>query len=197
MKKILILFFLSIPAVAQAQQQKIYGTWQNSQLGYQLTLILKRDGTGELDGEQIKYVNEPGILSVTAEGETIKYSYVLSDNSLTLSGGDFEGKVIFKRNGEAGLVEKAKQVPIAQTTTRINKALLGSWSTDDETIQFNPDGTCIYLDKTFLYEATPDNVTLTTSNGKVTFAYEVKGRELTLLAEGQYVVYTKATVNSN
>ncbi|MGB3080094.1 MAG: hypothetical protein WBB31_13500 [Saprospiraceae bacterium] len=35
------------------QKSKIYGVWHNSQDGYQMSLILNEDGTGEFDGETL------------------------------------------------------------------------------------------------------------------------------------------------
>ena len=74
---ILFLLFMSLSATAQigtkVQQQKIYGIWQNSQFGYQMTLMLNPDGTGEFDGEPIKFSTRAAILSIIVVATTTDY----------------------------------------------------------------------------------------------------------------------------
>lgn len=81
----------------KTQQNEIQGTWQNSAFG---TLILNADGSGELDGEAIKYTTKENKFAITIveEGQTHVYNFTLRGNSLTLSGGDFEEPVTFTRS---------------------------------------------------------------------------------------------------
>src|SRR4249920_2126171 len=84
---------------SKVQQGKIYGLWQNAQFGYQMTLMLNPDGSGEFDGQAIKFTTQGNKLSITVDGTTTGYTYVLNGNSMTLSGGDLDGQVNFTRNG--------------------------------------------------------------------------------------------------
>jgi len=100
--KTIVFAILLIPVLASAQigaktQQgnKLVGIWQNSQFGYQMTLLLNADGSGEFDGETIKYTNQANKLSLVQNGQTTVYTYVLQGNNLTLSGGDIEGNIVF------------------------------------------------------------------------------------------------------
>jgi hypothetical protein len=66
MKKfsIFLAVILSVPILtvaqlgAKAQQNKIQGIWQNNSFGYQMTLMLNADGSGEFDGDAIKYTTQ-------------------------------------------------------------------------------------------------------------------------------------------
>jgi hypothetical protein len=92
-----VLVFCLIPFFAQ--QSKIQGTWHNKSDGDQMTLILNADGSGELDGEAIKYIAKDGkfTMTIVAESETLVYGYNLNGNSLTISGGDLEAPITFTR----------------------------------------------------------------------------------------------------
>lgn len=85
---------------ANAQPNKIQGIWLNNSFGYQMKLILNADGSGEVDGEPIRYTVTENKFTITIieEGQTHVYNYTLRENSLTLSGGDFEEPVIFMRS---------------------------------------------------------------------------------------------------
>src|SRR5688572_28889326 len=104
----LFVFLLVVVSTASAQigakvqkQSGITGLWQNSQFGYQMTLMLNDNGTGEFDGDAIKYTATDGKLSLTivAQNQTTVYSYTLAGNDLTVSGGDLEQPVKFSRAG--------------------------------------------------------------------------------------------------
>lgn len=183
------------------QSTQLSGLWQNDQFGYQMTLMLNPDGTGEFDGEAIKYSTQPGVLVLTmvAQQETTKYNYTLSGNALTLTGGDLDQAVTFKRSGT-----EATPSPVTNTGTpstiataggSIDKNLLGVWSGNGETIEFKPTGEVIYLGNTFKYEANQGHVSLITNQGNVMFQYAVVGTQLTMMANGQKVVYQKGANN--
>ncbi len=192
-RKIVVLLCISVSCGAQigakAQQQRaIHGLWQNSQFGYQMTLMLNPDGSGEFDGEPIKYSTAGDRLSLELGGSTTVYIFSLQGNSLVLSGGDLQGKVTFTRNGSAPV--SADPVTPAYSNTDGN--LTGLWSGNGETIEFRLDGKCIYLGNTFPYQVSQGHVILTSGQGNVTFAYVVRGTQLTLTANGQNIVYNKA-----
>ncbi len=199
LRKTLILLLISLPGIAQIgakahQQSKIYGLWQNSQFGYQMTLMLNADGSGEFDGEMIKFVTVGNALSITQNGVTTKYNFNLQGNSLALSGGDLEGTVNFSRNGQEESIPDAGpsvNMPSQTTATSNPGAIIGVWSGNGETIEFKNDGQCAYLGNTFQYQLSPGHVTLITSQGNVMFAYLVKGDQLSLTGNNKTVTYSK------
>ena len=180
----------------KAQLEKIYGTWQNNQFGYQMTLMLNADGNGEFDGQPIKFSMQESKLSITIGAVVTPYTFVLQANSLTLSGGDLEGSVVFTRNGENtsyGSNIKVEQDPVTPSYSNTASNLMGLWSGNGEMIEFKADGNCVYLGNTFPYQTSQGRLILSTAQGNVTFAYTVKGSHLTLTgAAGQQVIYNKA-----
>jgi hypothetical protein len=202
MKSICFLaFLLPISLLAQigakTQQTKITGLWQNSQFGYQMTLMLNPDGSGEFDGESIKYSTNTNKLLITQSGQTTTYTFLLQGNSLTLSGGDLDDKVTFTKGGTE---RNQSSVAITQepATKQDSKSkLIGVWSGNGETIEFKDNGQCIYLGNTFPYEESQGHVILTTQQGKAMFAYTIQGEQLNLTANGQKVSYTRGAVNQS
>jgi len=178
------------------QQSKIYGIWQNSQFGYQMTLMLNADGSGEFDGESIKFTTQGNQLSLTQAGQTTVYTYSLQGNSLILAGGDLDGSVTFTRNG-AGQSEM--HVGGTQPMTNAgsaNQPIVGIWSGNGETIEFKEEGICNYLGNAFQYQLSPGFVTLVTTQGNVNFGYAVKGDQLMLSGNNKTVTYTRGANNN-
>ena len=193
------LVFISISAAAQIgakvqQQGKIYGIWQNSQFGYQMTLMLNPNGTGEFDGESIKFSTQAAKLAITVGAVTTDYNFYLQGNSLTLSGGDLDGSVTFTRSGSApqdAAIAKTPADPVSPAYSNTAGNLMGLWSGNGEMIEFRPDGKCVYLGNTLSYQISQGHIILTTAQGNVMFAYTVSGSQLTLIANGQRIVYSK------
>ncbi len=149
LSRTLLFLLISIAGVAQIgakvqQQSKIYGLWQNSQFGYQMTLMLNTDGSGEFDGEMIKFTAQANKLSIVQAGATTIYTYTLNGNSLSLSGGDLEGTITFSRQGSVQS-PVITQVPAQHNANPTNGNIIGVWTGNGETIEFKSDGQCTYL----------------------------------------------------
>jgi hypothetical protein len=201
-KQTLLLLLISLPGVAQIgakvqQQNKIYGLWQNSQFGYQMTLMLNPDGTGEFDGEMIKFSTQGDKLSIIQKGTTTVYNHALNGNSLTLLGGDLEKPISFTRNSSESSTAVV-EVPVQQATTGISsdERIVGVWSGNNETIEFKTNGQCVYLGNTFQYQLSQGHVTLITNQGNVMFGYAVKNDQLLLTGNNKTVTYSKG-LNGN
>lgn len=205
--KTIALFLLLVPAAlmaqigAKTQQAKITGTWQNSQFGYQMTLMLNPDGSGEFDGEAIKYTTASNKLSITQLGETTSYTFLLQGNSLTVSGGDLEGPVTFTKAGantqqNNNVVTNHPAQQQQQQKSATGQGLIGVWSGNGETIEFKTNGQCVYLGNTFNYQESQGHITLTTAQGNAMFAYNIQGNQLNLTANGQTVSYQRGAANA-
>ena len=202
LKVTLVLICISCASHAQIgakTQQKITGIWQNNQFGTQMTLMLNADGSGEFDGESIRYTTLGNTLSIILATTTTKYTFNLQGNLLALSGGDLDGQVQFSRNGSStpegngGLNPRADPVTPSTNNTAVN--LIGLWSGNGEMIEFKADGKCVYIGNTFPYQISQGHIILTTGQGNVTFAYAVLGTQLTLTVNGQNIVYNKVEGN--
>ena len=185
---------------AKVQQGKIQGTWHNNSFGYQMTLILNADGTGEFDGDAIKYTAKDGkfTMIVVAEAETLIYKYTLQENSLTVSGGDLEAPITFTRSGTSAPASTSTTTKTETTTKTItDKSLLGLWSGNNETIEFTATGQCNYQGQTYPYQVSTGQVTLQTSQGNFAMAYSVSGNQLSLTVNGQTLQYSKGAATQN
>lgn len=199
-------FFLVLSSYTYAQTQSpsaaIQGIWQNSDFGYQMTLMLNADGTGEFDGEVIRYAIQGNRLTMMIDGQSITYTYGLSGENLNLSGGDLDASITFSKAGGAhqeiaSMPPSPPQPPSDPPTPSANSgSLLGVWSGNGETIEFKNNGQCAYLGNTFYYQSTPSQITLQTNNGNIVFNYSIKGNQLTIAGNAGQVVYTRGTNNN-
>jgi hypothetical protein len=198
MRILSVLFFtlFSVSAIAQigakAQPGKIQGVWQNDSFGYQMTLLLNADGTGEFDGDAIRYTAKDGkfVMTIVAEAQTTTYTYSLQANALTMSGGDLDAPVTFNRNG-SGAEQSTATTNAQPATPNGGKELIGTWAGNGESIEFTTNGQCHYLGQTYPYQLSAGHVTLQTAQGNFMLAYSVKGNILSLTGNGQTVQYTK------
>ncbi len=199
---VLPLFLIVFAAQAQLgskanqskQSNQIAGLWQNNQFGYQMSLMLNPDGSGEFDGDMIKYSVKGNVLSLTTPNETNNYNYVLNGNSLTVSGGDLDQAITFTRSGSNANETVAAQP--ASTPAGIDKAIVGAWNGNGESMEFKPDGTCLYANNVFKYTAGGGQITLTTPQGTTVIPYTIKGAQLVINVNGQDYVYNKGNAQA-
>ncbi|HWA33358.1 MAG TPA: hypothetical protein VG737_04485, partial [Cyclobacteriaceae bacterium] len=157
--KIKVIFFLCASIATQAQigarvqqQGKIHGLWQNSEFGYDMTLILNQDGSGEFDGEAIRFTEKGNILAIISGDKTTNYTFSLKGDAMTLSGGDLDKPITFSRKGKEAVTQGTGAQPSEAAFSATDKKLFGLWSGNGEMIEFKPDGNCVYLGNTFPYK---------------------------------------------
>ncbi|MBP7238891.1 MAG: hypothetical protein KBA14_01595 [Saprospiraceae bacterium] len=205
----LLLMGLSIPGYCQIgakvqQQSPLCGNWENSQLGYQIMLILQPDGNGEFDGEVISFTSTDKTLSLAVAGMVTTYNYVLSGNSLQLSEGDLVSPVTFTKLGSApsedvtksNVINPSSSTPGLSTPESSSGSIIGSWTGSGETIEFKSNGQCLYLGQTFPYRISSGQLTLSAADGEHIFSYGISGDKLILTAAQGSVTYTKSTSSS-
>jgi hypothetical protein len=186
------------PTEIAAPKANLYGLWQNSQFGFQMTMMLNEDGTGEFDAEMISFKTQGNKLIVNQAGETTYYTYTLQPNALTLTGGDLPEPLTFTRldysqdNANSHLSqEQYNQPTYAQPNAYIDQRLVGTWMGNGETIEFRANGQCIYLGYVYQYQASQGYVVLQTVQGNLMFGYAVAGKQLSLTANGIVATYFK------
>jgi hypothetical protein len=177
---------------AKTQQNKIHGIWQSNSNGEQMTLILNADGTGEFDGEAIRYTAKDSKLTLNIDSETqaLVYNYNLQGNSLTVSGGDLDAPFTFTRKETPG------NWTVYPPPSANDKNLIGLWSGNNESIEFTSEGKCNYTGQTYQFVTSNNQVTLVTAQGNFIMAYAVKGNQLSLTINGQTLQYTKGTAGT-
>ncbi len=182
---------------AKVQQGSgIHGLWTNSQLGYQMTLMLNADGSGEFDGEPMKYTVAGSKLTLNLSGVSTQYNFTQQGNSLTLSGGDIDGSIVFSKMGTETPAPTSNLPPTQQKsaialTTGGSTDIVGVWSGNGETIEFNKNGQCLYAGQTLSYQLSGNTVTLQTAQGSAAMSYSLSGNQLTLTANGQSFTYSR------
>lgn len=206
MKKCIIagfLFLILNPIIspaqigAKAQQGSgIQGIWTNSQFGYQMTLMLNADGSGEFDGEPMKYTVAGSKLTLNLSGVSTQYNYTQQGNSLTLSGGDIDGSIVFSKAGAEKTTPSSNLPPTQQknsvaSTTSGSADIVGVWSGNGETIEFNKNGQCLYAGQALSYQLSGNTITLQTAQGSAAMNYSLSGNQLTLSVNGQSFTYSR------
>jgi hypothetical protein len=183
------------PAVVNTAE-KIYGIWQNSQFGFQMTMMLNEDGSGEFDAEVITFKTQNNKLIVTQAGATTSYTFSLKENALTLSGGEITEPITFTRldysnpNYNSPTDYQSTNVQ-PNVNTLVDTKLVGTWTGNGETIEFKANGQCIYLGYLYQYQASQGYIVLQTVQGNLMFGYAVTGNQLNLTANGMVVTYIK------
>lgn len=204
--RINILVFILMPLSgfgqigAKAQQTKLQGTWVNNDFGFQMILMLNHDGTGEFDGEVVKYTTQADKLIISQQSTATTYEYKLQPNSLLLSGGDVEKPITFSQQGSTtSVTNDAVPDPARPTSKNIKNIpgeLLGSWTGYNETIEFKTDGVCLYRGQPFPYSVFQNQITLETAQGNLPMAYAIFNSQLNLTINGKTITYTKGIGNS-
>lgn len=188
------------------QQSGVQGIWTNNQFGYQMTLTLNKDGSGEFDGEPMQYTLAGNILSLTMAGATTKYTYTQQGNSLTLSGGDIDGSIVFSRQGSGtesapSQPAKASNLPTVQQGNAVSApssgGIVGTWTGNGETIEFKNNGQCLYMGQTMAYQLSGNTIVLQTAQGQVPLAYSLNGNQLTISGGGLSYTYSRGGGSGN
>ncbi len=190
-----IMLFAQIGAKAQ-QGSGLHGIWTNNQFGYQMTLMLNADGSGEFDGEAMKYTVAGNKLTLNLSGVATQYNFTQQGNSLTLSGGDIDGSIVFSKAGTEKAAPSSNLPPAQQknsvaSTTGGSADIVGVWTGNGETIEFNKNGQCIYAGQTLGYQLSGNNIILQAAQGSAAMGYSLSGNQLTLTVNGQSFTYSR------
>ena len=203
MKPFPFIALIFICTTAQAQigaktQNKIYGIWTNSDMGFQMTLMLNSDGTGEFDGDPIRFTQQGNNLSITQNGTSNTYDYKLQGNTLQLSGGDLDAPIAFTRQSTTAASHAATEATVVKNqSTGTSKNLQGIWSGYNETIEFKNGNECVYQGQTYPYSISGNTINLQTAQGIFSMQYVISGNQLALTVNGQSLTYTKGMTVQN
>ncbi|MCB0507789.1 MAG: hypothetical protein R2739_02695 [Chitinophagales bacterium] len=149
----LILSTILIIFIQSTFAQSLFGTWNNSDYG---TLTLNSNGEGSLDGIGFSFTKTASKLIATDEnGENFYYTYKISNNQLILSGGIFNGTVVF----------------VSANTKTINSINKSSSGTIDNSIV----GTWCWTNASSTYTSSSSNSKCIVINGNGTYQYTYEG----------------------
>jgi hypothetical protein len=181
-----------------------FGIWTNNTYGIDITLILNENKTGEFDGNSFTFEFTETILTFSDSQGDSKYTYQLNNDILTLTGlQQGEGTYTFTRltgtkkptNSQSN--EQITQNNKTQTSTTIDKSLIGKWTGNGETIEFLEGGKCNYYNTPMTYEVKGASILLNSGQGIWTLNYVIKGDQLNLEVNGKQFIYTKGNGTAN
>lgn len=150
----IVLCFFSIVSYSQTDKEKFVGKWVSNDVGYEMGLNFKADGSGVIDGDVVRWsVDKPGILIVEVEGDRQLYNYTFNSTGFRVSGGDLDMPLNFRKAGNS----TSSAVPAPAATAKgkkIDQSLVGKWcyvnvssnysSSSEQCITVNADGTYEY-----------------------------------------------------
>ena len=165
--------------------QSVSGTWTFSNGNFPITMLLLDNGTGEFQGIPIRYKVQNGKLTIDDGVQPVIYDYKLGQNTLTLSGGDLQVSVTFNKPG--GNVSNNSPPAAAGP----GSGLAGIWEGQQGKIVFYPDGMMLYNGTSYNYTSSGNSLSITGTDGSVTFNCNLQGNQLTLSQNSNSAVYSK------
>jgi hypothetical protein len=176
-----------------ASDNSLTGTWICNNGGQPLTLVLFSNNKGEFEGDEITYVQTDNKLTIKTSATSTTYTFKLSGNNLTLSGGDLSKPAVFSKSGGQS---NEDQIP-AKTAPKsfAGNELIGTWIAEGIQFTFKEGGLMMYNDKTMEY--TVQGKTLYCQNDQagvsVTYQYEINQNYLMLKNNGNTIMLQKKT----
>ncbi len=197
--KVIYLILIAFPTLAQIGAKVnpgsggsgLQGNWVNSDFGFDMKLSLGAGGKGVFDEENISYSTSANKLIIKTPEGTETYIFKLAGNSLSLSGGDLDETITFKR-GESG-----QSTPPSTATNKSNAEatkldkLLGQWTTDGADLEFKSNGTGIYNTKPFSYTLNGNTLISRDETGENQFIVMFIGKAMTLMGQGVNATFTR------
>jgi hypothetical protein len=205
----LILPTLAPHATAQ-DQPNLAGAWEHKGAnGETITFTLNPDGSAKIDDEAAKYTVSGNTIAVVLAGETIRYTFKLDGDTMTVSGGDLDKPTPFTRKAapapKRGLGAKIKSTPgdksetpkpnpfdVAGAQTGESKpeakpaapTLVGKWQAEDGSELAFSEDQFTFGGRNVPYKAADGKITLTGPKGQIQWPYELQGDQLILTLEG-------------
>lgn len=181
-----------------------------------VTMLLNPDGSGEFQGVMIKYTVNNGKLLFDDGIQPVTYSYILKQNSLTLSGGGMQVAITFSRSGSTGEntsgsvpqssnnqvnpdnnnTQGISGKPVSAVSSQAgsqpgNQNLSGVWEGQHGKLAFYPDGTLLYNNTSYTFSLSGNQMTISAVDGSTSFTYSQSGNSLTMSQNGSSATYSK------
>ncbi|MCB9676211.1 MAG: hypothetical protein H6737_13905 [Alphaproteobacteria bacterium] len=189
--------------VAGAWAQDVVGTWVwvDPSWGGSLTMDLRADGSGAIDGAPVRWSRDGGRLVLDADGERIVYDVQVASDSLTASGGDLDATAVFKRMGAAPVAPAPAPSPVAPAPAPVaprpsgsasSSPIVGAWGDGHGgRLVFEADGTCLYVGQRLTYTYDGAKLVMNGPGGAVTMDVTIDGDRFVLRANGETQVLAR------
>jgi hypothetical protein len=160
------------------------GAWETQGPNGVIRLVLKPDGTGTFGGGPVRWQFDRGILSLTGpNNNTVMYNAALTQDSLTLSGGNLTQPVIFR----ASASEQSSAGPKIGSDGKSHEGLVGQWQGPAGIVEVKADGTMLIKGVPYRYSIQGDILTLIGNDGSLPVPFRLNGDNLTMTLSGQLV----------
>jgi hypothetical protein len=158
----------------------VVGTWQVPDGdGDPVTLVLEADGSGSLDGDDVRWTLAGGVLTLAMEGATMGYRAVVTETTLQLAGADLRQPLTLRRAAPAA-------------PAGAGGPLVGRWRADTgAVVEFRADGTGQNSRGAFRYAVTDTALVLQEGSAPVAFRYRIEGDRLVLSLPGDTLVFRR------
>jgi len=157
------------------------GAWETPGPNGTIRLVLNPDGTGTLGGGAVRWQFNQGILSLAGpNGTTVMYNAALTENSLTVSGGNLAQPVVFSH--VASEANSAGSKFVGKTG---GDGLVGRWQGPAGIVEIKADGMMVIPGVNYRYKVQGNTLTLTGNDGTLPVPFRLDGETLTLTLSGQ------------
>jgi len=211
----LLSFIIGFFLLSGIKAQSVSGTWTFNSGNFPITMLLLDNGTGEFQGLPIRYKVQNGKITIDDGIQPLIYDYKLGQNTLTLSGGDLQVAVSFTKQGgnDSGNIQPVQnniqnvqhvasdnQQPgnlgkmsggSAVVAAGSGSGLTGIWQGQQGKIIFYPDGLLIYNGTSYNYTSYGSSLSITGTDGSVTFNFNLQGNQLTLTQNANSATYSR------
>jgi hypothetical protein len=209
-----ILFFVFV----SVRSQSVAGTWIYNNGNVPVTMFLSTDGTGEFQGQPVKYKIQDGKMLFDDGIQPVTCNYVLKQNSLTLSGGGMQLAITFTRAGStpentAGVNQQSATTPQTQSSNQGavkpdipvaamagnssgqsgNQSLSGVWEGQQGKLVFYPDGNLLYNNTSYLFSVSGGQLIIKANDGSTAFNFSQTGNTITISQNGSSATYSRTS----
>jgi hypothetical protein len=164
----------------------LQGEWVNSSFGFEMKLNLNAGGKGFFDEEPMSYSISSNKLIIKGQGTYETYTYKLSGNNLTLTGGDLDQAVTFTKlkNSPKTTTMTSQQPSSVSESNSDNTKLIGQWTTNGADLEFKANGKGLYNGSPFTYTLNGNTLISRDQSGENQFVVMFLGKSMTLIGSG-------------
>jgi hypothetical protein len=163
------------------------GTWVCNVHGTAFTLELKPDGSGAFNATPLKWTLAGDALRLDMGGGVVAYEAQLTDDRLTLRGGDLPQALAFQR-------KPARADQADNQHDAGEPSVVGRWNSQDGPVELKPDGTGTINGTPVRYKLEPGVVVIFSEEEGVTripYKLDADGNRMTVLVDGEQGVLTR------
>jgi len=172
----------------------LLGRWINQTHGYAMVLQFHDQKNGTFDGVNFNYqLKNTETLVLYINGAPTNYHYQLLSNQFTLSGGELDGALVFKKEAKQSVDKMTSETLQTENTAKPN-AIIGRWKGNGELIEFRSDGICVFQNEEIRYRLFENQILLDLAQQTIAMNYTLRENDLRLELNKQKFSYRREGV---